>query len=177
MEQSLSNLPPVVTSDQGSVTTSYGQTAANTGTWNNPNGGLVTLTASLGTVTENANGTWSWSYAAGPGSIGSHTVTVTATDANELQSTTSFTLTVTPAPLQATGVNISATAGAPFSGIVATFTNADPFGNAASYTATITWEDGSQSAGVISGSGTLTVTGSHTFADPGSNEAFSVQMS
>jgi hypothetical protein len=84
---------------------------------------------------------------------------------------------VTPAPLSATGVNFSATAGAPFSGPVATFTNADPFGGAGSYTATITWGDGSTSAGVISGSGsTLTVSGSHTYADP-INETVHVTIS
>jgi hypothetical protein len=71
------------------------------------------------------------------------------------------------ATLTATGVNVSATAGAPFSGTVATFSNPLPFGGAASYTAVIAWGDGSTSAGVISGSGsTLTVTGSHTYADP-----------
>jgi hypothetical protein len=87
------------------------------------------------------------------------------------------TLTVTPAPLSATGVNVSATAGAPFSGAVATFPNADPFGNAASYRAVITWGDGSTSAGTITGTGgTLTVSGTHTYADPGS-EAVGVQIS
>jgi hypothetical protein len=79
--------------------------------------------------------------------------------------------------LSATGINFTATAGAPFSGTVATFINADPFGNAASYTATITWGDGSTSAGVITGTGsTLTVTGSHTYAGP-VNETVSVTIS
>src|SRR5262249_56845701 len=74
-------------------------------------------------------------------------------------------LTVTPGVPSAAGVNFSATAGAPFRGTVATFTNADPYGSAASYTALITWGDGSTSAGVISGTGgTLTVSGSHTYA-------------
>ena len=87
------------------------------------------------------------------------------------------TLTVTPAPLSATGVSFSAIAGAPFSGTVATFINADPFGSAASYIAAITWGDGSTSAGVVSGAGgTLTVTGSHTYADP-VNKSVSVQIS
>jgi hypothetical protein len=77
------------------------------------------------------------------------------------------TLTVTAIVLSATGVNFSATAGASFTGTVATFINADPFGSATSYTALITWGDGSTSAGVISGTGsTLTVSGSHTYADP-----------
>jgi hypothetical protein len=68
--------------------------------------------------------------------------------------------------LAASGVNVSATAGAPFSGPVATFTN--PLaGTAGSYTATIDWGDGSTSAGVITANGaTLTVSGSHTYADP-----------
>jgi CSLREA domain-containing protein len=79
--------------------------------------------------------------------------------------------------LSASGVNVSATAGAPFSGPVATFTNTLASGSAASYTAVITWGDGNTSAGVISGTGsTLTVSGSHTYADP-VNEAVSVQIS
>jgi hypothetical protein len=86
------------------------------------------------------------------------------------------TLTVTAAPLSATGVNINATAGAPFSGRVATFTNADPFGSATSYTATIAWGDGSTSAGTVSGTGTLTVTGSHTYASA-VNETIHVTIS
>jgi hypothetical protein len=89
----------------------------------------------------------------------------------------SGTLTVNAAPLSASAVNFSATAGAPFSGAVATFSNADPFGGAASYSAQITWGDGSTSAGTITGTGsTLTVSGSHTYADP-VNEAVSVQVS
>lgn len=82
-------------------------------------------------------------------------------------STGALGLTINPAPLFAAAVNFSATAGAPFSGAVATFVNADPFGTAASYTATIDWGDGSASVGTIAGTGTLVVTGFHTYADPG----------
>jgi hypothetical protein len=50
---------------------------------------------------------------------------------------------------------------------VATFSNPDPYGGAASYRAVITWGDGTTSAGVITGTGgTLTVSGAHTYADP-----------
>jgi hypothetical protein len=77
--------------------------------------------------------------------------------------TVSVLLNQTPV-LVASGVNISATAGAPFSGTVATFVNADPSGTAASYTALIDWGDDSTSTGVISS--TFTVTGTHTYADP-----------
>jgi serine/threonine protein kinase len=89
----------------------------------------------------------------------------------------SGTLTVVPAPLSATGVNVSATAGAPFRAAVATFMNADPFGVPASYTATLSWGDGSASTGSISdsGGGTFTVTGAHTYADAG-NETIRVTI-
>jgi hypothetical protein len=75
---------------------------------------------------------------------------------------------VTPAPLAAFGVNVQATAGAPFAGIVATLQNADPFGDATSYTAVIDWGDGNSSAGTIQdlGGGVLAVGGSNTYADP-----------
>jgi hypothetical protein len=83
---------------------------------------------------------------------------------------TGGTLTITPAPLTATGQAITATAGAPFNGTVASFTNPDPFGGASSYTALISWGDGSSSLGTISGTGSvLTVSGSHTYAGAGSD--------
>jgi hypothetical protein len=85
-------------------------------------------------------------------------------------------LTINPVPLVASAVNLSATAGAPFSGAVATFDNADAFGTAASYTATIDWGDGSTSVGTITGTGTLVVSGSHTYADLGTYTA-TVQIS
>jgi hypothetical protein len=76
-----------------------------------------------------------------------------------------------PAPLSAAGVSFAATAGAPFSGVVATFTNADPFGGPGSYTATISWGDGTTSLGTITdnGDGTFSVSGNHVLADPSSD--------
>jgi hypothetical protein len=84
-------------------------------------------------------------------------------------SAASSNLGISPAPLVATAVNFSATAGAPFSGTVATFVNADPFGSASSYTALIDWGDGSISIGTISGSGVFTVTGAHTYGSAGAD--------
>jgi hypothetical protein len=64
--------------------------------------------------------------------------------------------------------NFSATAGAPFSGTVATFTTPDKIDSAAAFTAVITWGDGSTSNGVVTGSnGSFTVSGSHTYAAAG----------
>lgn len=75
------------------------------------------------------------------------------------------TLSVKPAPLSGMAINFSATAGAPFSGTVASFSNVSP--NTSAYTALIDWGDGSTSTVSISVSGSsLTVTGAHTYADP-----------
>jgi PKD repeat protein len=72
---------------------------------------------------------------------------------------------VPPAP-QVTGQSINATEGAPFSGVVATFTSADPAG---SYSATINWGDGTTSVGTVTatGPGAYSVSGDHTYAEEG----------
>jgi hypothetical protein len=74
------------------------------------------------------------------------------------------------APIVATGTAVTATEGAPFSGTVATFTDPDTSATAGEYSATISWGDGSTSAGVVSGptGGLFTVSGSHTYVDEGS---------
>jgi hypothetical protein len=80
-----------------------------------------------------------------------------------------FLANVADAALSATGVPVSATAGAQFSATVATFTDADPAGTASDYAATINWGDGSVSAGTVAPApaGGFAVTGSHTYASPG----------
>jgi hypothetical protein len=146
-------------------------------TYGTPLSGAQLDAAAVWTVGGSAvtvRGTFTYAPAAGTMlHAGSHTLTAhfvpdDAADYTPADQTVS--LTVNPAPLTATAVSFAATAGAPFSGTVATFTNTDPLGGAACYTAVITWGDGSTSNGVISGAGglgsTLTVTGSHTYADP-----------
>jgi hypothetical protein len=86
-------------------------------------------------------------------------------------------LYVVPAAVTATAVTVQATAGAPFSGAVITFTTPDTIDGPTSFAATITWGDGSTSAGVVSGGGgAFTVSGSHTYADPG-NKTLRVNIS
>jgi hypothetical protein len=128
-----------------------------------------------------ANGQASFSTALLTG--GSHTIVASYSGTPDGAGVTGFGasagstgLTVVPLTLSASAVNFGATAGAPFTGAVATFTNPDPFGGAASYTATIAWGDGSTSTGAITGTGTLTVSGSHTYADPNSY-SLTVQIS
>jgi hypothetical protein len=84
-------------------------------------------------------------------------------------STSNLSVLLNEIPLSAAAVDFSATAGAPFSGPVATFSNPFPSASATSFTATIDWGDGSTSTGTITGTGTLTVSGTHTYADSGSD--------
>jgi hypothetical protein len=85
-------------------------------------------------------------------------------------STGTASLIVNPLVFTGTGIDFSAIAGAPFTGAVATFANPDPSGNSDSFmSAIIDWGDGSTSNGAITDTGTLTVTGSHTYIEAGTN--------
>ena len=97
------NEPTTITSDQAAVTVNEGSPVTNTGTFSDPEGNsTVTLTASLGTVTQdNVTGTWSWSHTLTDGPVGAGVI-ITATDSGGLTATTSFTLTVTNAAPTAT---------------------------------------------------------------------------
>ena len=81
-------------------------------------------------------------------------------------------------PLTATGTTISATEGAPFSGVVASFTDPDIQGTPTDFQATINWGDGTRTAGQISedASQTFYVTGSHTYAEYGSGLKISISI-
>ena len=82
---------------------------------------------------------------------------------------TPFSVHVDDAALSSSGAAISATAGAPFSGVVAHFSDADPNGATADYTATISWGDGSTSPGSVQPAGAgFDVSGGHTYASAGS---------
>jgi hypothetical protein len=94
-----------------------------------------------------------------------------------LPSTASGPGQITQASLSATRVNFSATAGAPFSGTVATFTTSDTADGNGAFTATIAWGDGSTSNGIVMGSkGSFTVSASHTFADPKASPGYAVTV-
>ena len=88
--------PPVIASDNASVTVNEGSPAANTGTFSDLEGNAtVTLSASAGTVTpDNDAGTWSWAYTPADGPADSQTVTITADDGFNTPVTTTFSLTV-----------------------------------------------------------------------------------
>jgi hypothetical protein len=83
--------------------------------------------------------------------------------------TATATIDVADAPLSATGTAVSSVEFTAFSGIVATFTDADPNGTVTDYTASIDWGDGSTTVGTVAAAaGHFQVSGSHTYAEDGS---------
>jgi hypothetical protein len=89
IEPPLSNQPSTVASDRAAVSADEGGTVTNTGTFQNPAG--TTLTASIGTVTQNnALGTWSWSLNLADGPLVPTPVTITATDNQGASASTTF---------------------------------------------------------------------------------------
>jgi PKD repeat protein len=122
------------------------------------------------------------------GSAGSYTVAGTHAYAEEGSFNISVALTETTAVPQATatasgkanvadaaltahGTTITPTEGLAFSGVVATFTDADPNGVTSDYTDTIDWGDGTTTSGTIvaNGSGGFNVVGTHTYAEEGAS--------
>jgi len=71
--------PPTIAADAASVTVDEYTQAQLTGTWSDPDGDNVDVSATVGTVTTHGGGTWSWSYYTqdGPADL---VVTFTATD-------------------------------------------------------------------------------------------------
>ena len=81
--------------------------------------------------------------------LGTYTITVTITDGSGESTVTHSTATakstadVSDADLNATGTTITPVEGASFTGVVATFTDANPGNHTGDFSGTITWGDGS----------------------------------
>jgi hypothetical protein len=120
-----------------------------------------------GTITSNGAGfnvTGTHTYA----TSGSFPVTVTINDAGGASAVANSSATIADAALTASGVPVSFTPSTPFTGIVATFTDANPLATAGMFTATINWGDGNTTAGTVSASGGgFNVTGTHTYTGAG----------
>ena len=84
------NETPVVTRSQGNVDGNVLSSLSNSGTWSDPEGNTVALTASLGTLVKNANGTWNWSFTPTEKLV-NQAVTITANDGTNT-SMVSFTI-------------------------------------------------------------------------------------
>ncbi|CAB5137262.1 hypothetical protein D3OALGB2SA_4008 [Olavius algarvensis associated proteobacterium Delta 3] len=113
----LSNLPPTIAAEHAAVTVEEAQTAANTGTFADVNGDDVTITASVGTITQDdAAGTWSWTFDTTDGPDASQTVTITATDSSDAFTETTFELVVNNAvPVVDAGADETIDEGSTFS--------------------------------------------------------------
>jgi hypothetical protein len=127
-------------------------------------------TTSAGTVT-GGGGAFSVSGTHTYAGAGNFTVTVTLSDDAPGTATATVTSTaqVGGAGLTAFPTTFAATEGVAFNGVVATFTDSRGGAVPSDFTASITWGDGSTTAGTVAatGGGTFTVSGIHTYADEG----------
>jgi PKD repeat protein len=120
-------------------------------------------------VVTGSGGTYSVSGGHQYAEEGTYTVSVSVADVGGSSASLSTTAAVADVALSATAQTVTATEGASFTGVVATFADSNPNGTSADYSAVITWDDGSTSAGTIGSSGGyFTVTRTHTFAEEGS---------
>jgi uncharacterized protein (TIGR03118 family) len=129
-------------------------------------------TSSTGGSVNGSNGAYTVTGTHAYASEGTFHPVVTITEQNS-PATISATGTATMADadvLTATGATITPTQNSPFTGTVATFTDAFAGAVAADFTATIDWGDGSStSTGAVTlAGGTFTVSGTHTYAASGS---------
>jgi hypothetical protein len=97
------NQAPTVAADSPAVSVAEGTAPANAGTYSDPDGDTVTLTASAGTVSKTgaSSGTWAFSLPA-TDEKSMQTVTITADDGHGLTSSTPFTVTLTGVSPRAT---------------------------------------------------------------------------
>jgi VCBS repeat-containing protein len=104
-------------------------------------------------------------------SIGAYVtkVTVRETGRGTHQGSASARVSVADQTLTATGLTFDATEDLPFTGSVATFTDADAGGSTGDFSALIQWGDGFTSMGSIAvkAGGGFSVQGSHIYATPG----------
>jgi streptogramin lyase len=135
-------------------------------TWGDGSSSAGTIKAATGTGNYQVSGTHTYL------DVGKYSLSVTVTDAGGATATASGgSVTVAEASIKTTGRTVKPIEGVSFSNTVASFTDANPFDSASDYAATITWGDGSSSAGVIvhvSG-GQYNVTGTHTYAEEGTD--------
>lgn len=99
---------------------------------------------------------------------GTYTLTVQVADDGGSKTTLTATMNTADAALHGGASSmLSAVEGAAFSAAVGTFTDDDPHGTAADYTATIDWGDGQTSSGGVGGTGPFTVFGTHVYEEEG----------
>jgi uncharacterized repeat protein (TIGR01451 family) len=159
---------PTVTRDLSTVTVNEGDTAANTGTFSDYDD-AVTITASVGTITQDSgtSGNWSWIYTPST----NQTVTITATNADHTISTTTFNVVVNNvAPtitLSTSTITLNEGDGFSRSGSVS-----DP-GTDLPATASVDYGDGTTGTVALTGS-THAFTLNHTYGDESAPSGYHV---
>jgi len=161
------NQPPSINADQSAVNVDEGQPAANSGSLNDPDQDVLTLTASVGTVIDNGDGSWSWSFAANDGPAESQTVTITADDGNGGIAEITFDLSVNNVAPAVDAVCVPIDPVLLGTPVYATADFTDPAGtNDDPYTCTVNYGDGGgDKLGTVDG---FTCVGpDHNYAGPG----------
>jgi hypothetical protein len=143
----------LATADEYAATIGWGDGSSSTGT--------IAATPTPGRFTVSGGHTY--------GEEGSYTVTVDVADIDTPNNaaTATSSVAVADAPLAGSGSTVSGVEGSSLTAAVATFTDADPAGTAADYSATVDWGDGATSAGTIGGTTTFSVSGTHTYLEEG----------
>ncbi len=106
-------------------------------------------------------------YSAPPNAV---TISATATDEDGNYTANALPVVVDDAPLSASAITFNSVEGATFNGAVASFTDANPFPQIGSFSATIHWGDGTSStSGMVAanGAGGFDVRGTHVYAEEG----------
>ena len=132
------NATPTITVSNAAVSGNEGTSITNSGTWADADASdVVTLTASLGTVTKNADGTWNWAID-GLDDKAATTVTITATDSKGATASVNFTYAVTNRvpDLTVTAANVSGA-------ILSTLTNSGTWADVPADTVTLSASIGS----------------------------------
>jgi subtilisin family serine protease len=161
------NQPPSVGGGEDPVWVDEGSLAENAGTVSDPNGDDVTLTASVGTVTNNGDGTWSWSWLTSDGPSETQTVTIAGDDGFGGSGEFNFLLEVANVAPSVDAITLPPepvfVSGPP---VVASATFSDPAGTLDAHTCTVDYGDGAgPQAGTVTG---LTCVGPGTaYAAPG----------
>jgi hypothetical protein len=161
------NHVPSITIDNVTVTVNEGVTALNTGTVSDPDSDAITLSASIGTISDNGDGTWSWSFDPIDGPDDSQNVTITVTDTHDESASIVFALIVdNVAPVLGTiDGPIDPT---PVGNAISVSVSLSDDGIADTHNATWDWGDGSSSAGVVTETnGSGTASHSHVYTSAG----------
>jgi hypothetical protein len=120
---------------------------------------------SAGTISLDSSGVFSVTGSHTYGAAGTFTITTTINHETAGAFTGTATAVVADAALAASGQAVNATLGSAFSGVVATFTDANSSPNLNNLSASIDWGDGNTSTGTISqnADGSFSVSGSNTY--------------